>query len=503
MCIFHIPSMTTDHASAPKGYGWLHALIAIIIAFDAAALFQWADGALKSEFGAHPEEARNYLAGVHARDSFRRVPEREGGHSGVSVVSASGQRRGFLLLLGGWMTVAGTSRIAVMLLMTTLAACTATLIFCAVRRELGGLAAGAASLLWLSAPAVRGSYETIMPEQFSAFVLTGAALLWARMMDETDIKRAAAAKWIGNAALLAVVAVLGAAFMSVVKVGPGDSRAASLFLRECVSVSGVGVLSFAIVGMALRSRSEVRMSATWTALSALVAGVLFSRWMKSDIADVRVLIIATPALAMLAARGAIALASVIVPRAAPDTELPRRCVLWIILLLLLALPSYLLSPWQKDWHGFGQIAASLIETAHGPARVLVVSDPRGEGMLLSELAMRDRARKITIERGSETLVESVNGSDGPKVSVPPAERFHEDEQLFADLTSGRIAYIVLDSAVPIETRAGYHDQLRRVIEDNVRIFWPIADSPFFRDGEPMGHPLRIFRVMQMAGAELR
>ena len=120
-------------------------------------------------------------------------------------------------------------------------------------------------------------------------------------------------------------------------------------------------------------------------------------------------------------------------------------------------------------------------------------------MLLSELAMRDGAREITVERGSETLAESPGGE--PR--VPPMERFHEDEQLFADLTSGRIRYIVLDSAVPIGTRAGYHDQMRRVIEDNVRIFWPISDSPIVRDGEPMGHPLRIFRVMQMAGAELR
>ena len=211
------------------------------------------------------------------------------------------------------------------------------------------------------------------------------------------------------------------------------------------------------------------------------------------------LIVATPALVMLAARGAIALAGVIVPRVAPDAELPRRRVLWIILMLLLALPPYLLSPWQKDWHGFGQIAALLIEESHGPARVLVVSDPRGEGMLLSELAMRDRAREITVERGSRTLVELASG----ELSVPPGERFHEDENLFAHLTSGSIQYIVLDSAVPIETRAGYHDQMSRVIEDNVRIFWPISDSPIFRNGEPMGHPLRIFRVMQMAGAELR
>ncbi len=493
--------MTSDPASVPKGRGWLRVLIAFIIAFDAAAVFQWADGALKSEFGGHPEEAQNYLTGLRVRDSFTRAPAKENGDAGDSAAPATLQKRGFPLVLGGWMTVAGTSRLAVMLLMTTLAAATATLIFCVLRRELGGLAAGAATMLWLAAPAVRESYETILPEQFHAFVLTGAALLWARMMNETEVKRAAAAKWIGNASLLVVVAVMAVAFLNVVEVVPGDVRTASRLLHECVSVSGVAVLSFALIGMAIRVRSEARLNAIWPALSALIAGVMLARWLKSEVPDGRVLIVATPALVMLAARGAIALAGVIVPRVAPDAELPRRRVLWVILLLLLALPLYLLSPWQKDWRGFGAIAASLIEESHGsgPARVLVVSDPRGEGMLLSELAMREGAREINVDRGSETLAEPAAAAS----PTLPAGRFIEDEQLLAHLTAGRIQYIVLDTAVPEEAHAGYHDQMRRVVEDNVRIFWPIADSPLFRAGEPMGHPLRIFRVVQSLGAELR
>ena len=490
--------MSPDQAPAPKGRGWLRVLIAFVVAFDVAAFFQWADGAFQSEFGGHPAEAENYLAGVRARDSLRHAPDREAGGSGSSAASRPREKWSFPAVLGGWMSVFGTSRIAVLLFMTTLAAGTTALIFGAVRRELGDWAAAVASLLWLCAPAVRESYETILPEQSGAFILTGAALLWARMMDEGDPLRAAACKWIGSAALLGSGLVLASAFAVAMEIAPGDPRAAWAFLRECVSVPGIAVAAFAIVGMGMRLHSEVRMNAARVALAALVAGVLFARWMKGGTGDVRVLAVATPALAMLAVRGAVALAGNVGLRAALVAELPRRRALWLFLLLLLSLPPDLLSPRAKDWRGFGPVASALIEESHGPSRVLVVSDALGEGMFLSELAMQDRARRITAERGSETLVEPRNAD-----AVDPAQRFLDDEHLVAHLISGHFQYIVLDSAPAMEVRAGYRDQIRRVVEDNAHSFWPIFFSPFVRDGETMGHPLQIFRVMQPNGPELR
>jgi hypothetical protein len=120
-------------------------------------------------------------------------------------------------------------------------------------------------------------------------------------------------------------------------------------------------------------------------------------------------------------------------------------------------------------------------------------------MLISEIAMRDHARQITIERGSETLVES----PGPEPRARPRERFLEDEHLLAHLAAGSIRYIVLDSSVPAAGHAGYHDQALRVLEGNVRNFWPIYESTVVRDGEPQGHPLRIFRVLPSNGVQLQ
>jgi hypothetical protein len=493
--------MLPDNASAPKGRGWVRLLIAFVVAFDVAAFFQWADGAFESEFGGHPDEAQNFLAALRTRDALIHARDRASAGNENSPPTAQGRAPAFSRGLGAWMAVFGKSRISALLFMATLAAATTTLIFSTVRRELGMWAATVATLLWLCAPAVRESYATILPEQFGALVLTGAALLWARLMDEGSLRRTAAPKWIGAAAMLGIAGVLAFALAVTLKLVPGDPRVALHFLKECVSVPGIAVAAFALAGMVIRPRSETRTGTVWIAITALVAGVLFARWLKSEMPDVRVLIVATPALAMLATRGAISLARSIVGQKKADTNggQPRREALWIFLLLLLALPRDLSTRWQKDWHGFAPIARTLLDEARAGTRVLVVSDVRGEGMLLSEIAMHDREGKISVERGSETLVES--GSVGPQGK--PQQRFLEDEQLFAHLTSGRIRYIVLDSAVPQDVRAGYHDQVQRVLESNVRSFWPIYDSPIIRDGEPQGHPLRIFRVVPSDEPQLR
>ena len=491
--------MSSETVLIPKSRSWVRLLIAFVIAFDVAAFFQWADGAFQSEFGGHPDEAAHYLSGTRVRDAALHVWDRTSEDGLFHPVAALRRTPAFEVALGGWMLVFGTSRIAVLLFMAALAAATTALIFGAVRRELGDWAAVVASLVWLCAPAVRESYGTILPEQFGAIILTGAALLWARLMDAGNLRRITVSKWIGKAAALGCGCVVAFAFAVALKIAPGDPRAALSFLKECASVLGIATVAFAISGAVVRRRSDAPPGTTWVAVIALVAGVLFARWMKAGNPDVRVLIVATPALAMLAARGAVSLAGIVGSQTAIAGEHSRRRALWIFLLLLLALPPDLLHPRQKDWRGFGPVALTLIEESHGPARVLVVSDPRGEGMLLSEFAMRDRARQITVERGSRTLTESTSSEPNGM----PAQRFLEDEQLFAYLLSGRIRYIVLDSAVPQDVRAGYHDQMLRVLEGNVRSFWPITDSPIIRDGEPMGHPLRIFRVMKSDDAQLQ
>lgn len=515
--------MTPEAVAVPKSRGWVRLLIVFIVAFDAAAFFQWADGAFQSEFGGHRDEAAHFLAGLRVCESITRTQS----YAGSATLNVSREEEiadsrswGISPALGGWMAVFGATRTAALMFMAALAAVTAALIFSTARRELGDIAAAAATLLWLCAPAVRESFSTILPDQL--YALAVALLLWKqaripRKPRSEDLPGGAAPQQPGGppgdssrpdahahrlirlASLFVIAGVLAFAGSAAFALAPGDTLAASRFLRDCVSTPGIALAAFALVGIAMSLRGGAGKSATWPVAAALTAGVLVARWLKSGDADTRIFVVAMPALAMFAVRAAVWLAGAVSHRAENAAVLLRRRRLWLLLLLLLALPADLVAHRRKEWHGFGPVARTLLDEARGDVRVLVVSDLLGEGMLVSELAVLDREPKVTIERGSATLALSPGASPHGK----PVQRFPDDEQLFAHLISGHIRYIVLDSAVPQEVRAGYHDQILRVLEGNVRSFWPICDSPIIRNGEPMGHPLRVFRVMKSDDVQLQ
>ncbi len=489
--------MPDEKTPVPKSRGWVRVLIVFIVAFDVAAFFQWADGALQSEFGGHPDEAGHYLAGVRVRDAASHFVRRDNSAGEHRPMAALRRTPVFDVAEGAWMLAFGTSRLAVLLFMAAFAAATTTLIFCTVWREFGAWAAVVASLVWLCAPAVRESYETILPGQFFALAWTGAALVLARIVGASRERFATPLKWIRNAA------VFGISFIFVWQLATAltGSRHATAwsFAKESSLILGVGAAAFAAAAICSPRRTHLEREPNGAMVTALFAVVLAAAWGEADYLRSSVLIIATPALAMLATRGAVSLARIVGSQTAFAAENSRRSALWLFLLLLLALPADLMQARQKEWSGFGSAAAALLEESSTPARVLVVSDPRGEGMLISEIALRDPAHRLSVERGSETLAES----DDRGASRRAQERFLDDEQLFAHLSSGKIAFIVLDAAVPNDTRAGYHDQVIRVLEGNVRSFWPVFNSPVIRDGEPQGHPLRIFRVAASRDSHLQ
>ena len=160
-----------------------------------------------------------------------------------------------------------------------------------------------------------------------------------------------------------------------------------------------------------------------------------------------------------------------------------------MLLVLFSLPVFAMVPTRKDFAGFAPIADWLVAQSN-TSRILVCSDAVGEGMFISEVAMLDKRPGLTVERASKSLVSDKGRTwEGNNLK----ERF-DDAQLLAYLLDGKIDYIVLDSAVPDRRRAGYHDQLTRVIESNPPEFWRVLESNIVRDGESMHRPLRLFRI---------
>ncbi len=533
---------------------WL--VIVFAVAFDVAFLWQRASGAYASEFGAHPDEAAHYVTGLFVRDAVTTLPScvsqksiaplkafgpeaPDGFYAHYPKVALGVWPPAFYAVQTAWTLPFGVSRTSLLLLMASIAGAIGVVMYRVVKPEFGTFAGFVAALLWLSAPLVRTHYGMIMAETLSTLTMFGATVFWGRYLDE---KRMRDAVWFG---LLAAAAILTkgtglalalmvvfsilltrrwavvrqkatwlAAFLVALIAGPwtwffrkagtqvggwadnsgGGSLAFTMeaipfYARHLALATGFAVIGFALVGMAARVFGKSERSGRWTALTSLVAAVFVFQCLMPVGHEARHIISATPALVVLAIAGAAWIAQLPRFRAMDERAQPQRVAMWVVLLVLLTVPMFAMRPVHKEHTGFAPIAEWLIAQPK-KSRVLVCSDAMGEGMLISELAMRDNRPGITVERGSKSLVDPKGRTwEGNNLR----ERF-DDAQLLAYLLAGKIEFIVLDSAVPERRRAGYHDQLARVIEQNSPNFWLIQESPITRDAEPMYRPLRLFRT---------
>ena len=530
-------------------------LIVFAIAFDAAFLLQKLGGAYDSEFGAHPDEAAHYVTGLFVRDAIKSLPSCAAQRSAAPLKAFGPSAPGgfyehypkvalgvwppfFYLVQSAWTLPFGESRMSVLLLMASLAAGVATLIYGALRREFGMLPAAAAALLWLCGPLAREYYGMIMAETLGTLTMLGATLFWGRFLDDGRKRDAVLFALLASAAIMTkgsgLALVLMCAFslllvrrwklltkpalwiavvMVVVLAGPWTwffrkegtrvggwednsggiswsftSQAVPYYFQKMSIAIGIAVAVFALIGIVTRARSNGR----WAAVSSLVIGILTFQSLIPVGYEARHILPATAALVLLAVAGIFTIARLRALRV-EGAEQQKREYLWIVLLLLLTLPFAFMHREQKGYSGFRPIASELLKTAQPGSRILVSSDARGEGMFISEIAMRDKRPNLTIERASKALVDPKGRTwDGKNLR----EKYSDDEQLLAFFTGGKIEYIVLDDALPEEKRAGYHDQLRRVINDNTGTFIAVAETPIIRENEPLIKPLRLYRVVR-------
>jgi hypothetical protein len=266
------------------------------------------------------------------------------------------------------------------------------------------------------------------------------------------------------------------------------SQAVPYYLQKMSIAIGIAVAVFALIGIVSRARSSGR----WAALSSLVIGICIFQSLIPVGREARHILPATAALVLLAVAGLLAVARMRLVRA-EGNEQQRREYIWVVLLLLLTLPFTFIHREQKGYSGFRPIASELLNTAKPGSRILVSSDARGEGMFISEIAMSDHRPNLFVERASKALVDPKGRTwDGKNLH----EKFSDDEKLLAFLKDGKIEYIVLDDAVPEEKRAGYHDQLRRVIEDHIGTFVAVAETPIIRENEQQAKPLRLYHIVR-------
>jgi hypothetical protein len=522
-------------------------VIVFIVVFDVAFLWQKLSGAHTSEFGAYPEEGAHCITGLFVRDGIMAAVDfARTGFEGSPVQKArdfaaefrahyprvlfGATPPAFHVAEGIWTVPFGTSRLSFLLFMAFLAAIVATVIFEAVNRRYGLWAASGAALLWICLPLVRESYGMLMPEMLSALFLLGAALTWGSYLDRGRKRDALwfAVLAIGAiltqtvgmvvvpmcilsmvlrgswktlmrpsfaVALLLIAGVAGAWFWGFRGTLPAISpswdftrEAAPFYGFELVGSAGAAVACFALIGWC----ATMRKNGASAALGSLVLAIFAFHIIVPARAGAHSVLPATPALMLLAMMGIYAIARHARVAAGEPRMQARREILWVVLLLILALPPIIRRHGPKVHEGFEGLAAELLQTAPSQTRVLVCSDATGESMFISELAMRDQRPNFFVERGSRSLTDP-KGKTGSGRQI--RERF-DDAALLDYLVRSKIGYIVLDAAVPEHDRAAYHDQLRRVITGNTGLFWQIVESPVRRDNEDLFPPLRLYRIVR-------
>ena len=148
-----------------------------------------------------------------------------------------------------------------------------------------------------------------------------------------------------------------------------------------------------------------------------------------------------------------------------------------------------INPHRKHWSGFGSIAESILaDTSTAGGTVLVSSDGRGEGMFISELAMREKRPGHVVKRSNKELASMAWSGSNMR------SRFESEDDLLDYFTKSDIDYVVIDDSMPDNKRGAHHDQLRRAAEDHTDIFWPVATAPVIRAGGSYPTPLRAYRV---------
>src|SRR6185503_10713783 len=153
----------------------------------------------------------------------------------------------------------------------------------------------------------------------------------------------------------------------------------------------------------LRPWARGTVGGKWAAAAALLAATWTFHCTMPSSREPRHMVMALPALAMFVAAGLAAAAGGAAARGRHAGRAP-----WVVAGLAVAvfLANGFAVP-TKSWSGFSAPADLLLRAPAGaPAVMLVVSDVRGEGMFISEMAAREPRPRRTILRGSKALAES-------------------------------------------------------------------------------------------------
>jgi len=504
-------------------------LLALLLAFTA----QWCGGAYQADLAGHPDEAAHYVTGLMVRDYAVAlltgnieppIAYARRYYAALPRVALGHYPPGFYLVEALWLLPAPGVASA-LLLQAALSAALSAFVFATVRPHAGTWIAAGAAVLLQALPWLRQIELLVMSDLLVCLLALAAGAAWNRFLDDPTGRRA------GGFGLLAAAAILTKGTALFLALLPPLSlllaRRWELLRRPALYLAPVPVLLLAAPwmlatygitqeGMATASLGEYLAlalpaygKAAWPVLvpllPALAVGLLAPatgtataarRWAVFALAGL-LFTVAVPSgidaryLLPTAIAGIIAAALGVGSLAASPGRTPR--------VLAALIPGAILACWLtipvpiKLPAGFAQ-AAEIV--GQEPGTVLVISDARGEGAFIAEIARREPRPGRTVLRSSKEMAASDWLGRGYESSI------RTPEELDRLLTERRVAWVVVDlSVAPIyqrphhllgmtwAARGGPHTGTMATITG-------YSTSAF--DSEP--RPLRTLQVIQWAPA---
>lgn len=496
-----------------------HRLVIFSALFVTVVALQAASGAYHSEFGAYPDEPGHYVTSLMVReyitgpDPICPMQFAESYYAHYPKVALGHWPPLFYSAQALWMVLFSATRISVRLELAFTTALLAFSVYSLAKRRFGECAGVLAGLLTICIPLVQASTNEEMSETLLALTCFWSTVYFARYMDSGSVSDAL---WFGTFFSLAVltkgsgwllvfvpaiaaplasrirlffclpfwfaigeiaVCCLPWQFMTMQLAARGwtggaipnaqyTAVALVKFAGILISVLGPILTAGVVIGIAIWALLPIVQRRRCEALPAAMLALIVGDWVFHSLVPAgvenRKMIMAAPALVLFLVAGGVWVAETI---PAKGSVLRYRVPLVALAIGAVFFAQTFRIPGQKP---FGYIEAAKFITSDPSlslhaARILVSSESMGEGLLVSEIAMREPRPHDTILRGTKVLADvDWNGS-----RYYP--HFRNTQQLSQFIRESRIDLVVIDD-FPRIANFSHNQLLIKTVKENPNRF---------------------------------
>ena len=482
--------------------------------FAVAIALQYAGGAYGTELSGYPDEAAHFVTGVMVRDYLSTfppapiVPFLKEFYIHYPRVAIGHWPPVLYLIEGVWFLLFHPSRISVLLLMALISAASATTVHHIVAKGYGVWPGALGGLFFLLLPITQTLTQEVMSDVLVGLFGLWAVLAFARFLES---QRWSDANWFALWAILAIFTKNSGLYLALL---PPLALLFSGRLRLLRSVKfwwpallvGVPVaawlavsarfvfstwsepLTVSFVGRALLTNAKFLFSIFGIAFAILICAGLFRKilqpaWSALAAAAVGVYLFQSAIPAGLEPRFLAPAVPLLIPFVFAGAHWSR----WPRLALtgaatLFAIQTFTIP--QKPHRGFSEAADLILPRLPSKdAGILVSSESDGEGLLISEIAMRQPHPQAFVLRASKML------SRADWLARDYQARFQTDAEVMDYLESLPVDFLVIDQQSGQQPLL-HHRQLLEIVQQNPDHWHAAGSAAEVRIYERLGPPGR-------------